>query len=339
MVNIRGYLSANFTKSFLTIFLPLFFIISLVYLVKISALTAQIQITFGELLQLFGYFIPPIIFYTLPISFVTAVAVVLLRLSGDNELIALFSLGFPSKNIIYPLMLIAVLFSVLLLIISFAAMPQTKQLFNAFKENKKEEMSFNIIPEELGQKFGSYYIYAKSEAKGKFQDIVIYNQDKNQSDQIFSAHNGLLGKSSGVFALELFDGKGYTFAPDKIQQITYRHLQLYDTLRKNGSEIEDIGNFVKKSLTDIQRQRKLLFFIFISLIPILSLYLVASFAIINPRYQKNHLFVLVGLAAFYFYIIAFALERKGTVGWLIISIAATFAIGYWLFRRQVRRFF
>lgn len=44
MVSIRGYLSNNFTKTFLTVFLPFFFIISLVYLVKISILTAKIQI-------------------------------------------------------------------------------------------------------------------------------------------------------------------------------------------------------------------------------------------------------------------------------------------------------
>jgi lipopolysaccharide export system permease protein len=46
MVNAKGYITSNFTKSFLTLFLPFFLIISLVYLVKISALTAQIKLTF-----------------------------------------------------------------------------------------------------------------------------------------------------------------------------------------------------------------------------------------------------------------------------------------------------
>ena len=339
MVNIRGYLSANFTKTFLTVFIPFFFIISLVYLVKISVLTAQIQITLPELLQLFTYYIPAIIFYALPISFIASVATVLLRLSMDNELIALFSLGLPAKKIMYPLVWIALLFSILLLVISLAAMPQTKQLYSSFKNSKKAEMTFNVIPEELGQKFGNYYIYIKDEAQGKFQDVVIYNQDKSHSDQIFSAKSGNLTKVEGVFSLLLFNGKGYTFSPENVQQIEYQKLQVYDTVHRQGSQFEDVGKYWKKSLTDTQRKRKFLFFIFVSLIPILSLYVIASFSIINPRYQKNHSFIVIGLTTVFFYMIATSLDKYGTIGWFAASVVFLLLLGLWLFHRQVSRYF
>ena len=96
MVNVRGYISSNFTKSFLTIFLPFFIIISLVFLVRISALTSKIQINIEELFFLYSYSIPAIIFYTLPLSFVAALANVLINLSQGNELIALYALGLNS---------------------------------------------------------------------------------------------------------------------------------------------------------------------------------------------------------------------------------------------------
>ena len=158
MVNVRGYISSNFTKAFLTIFLPFFLIISLVFLVKISALTTKIQLTFGELVTLFAFSVPEIIFYTLPLSFIAALANVLMRLSQDNELIALYALGLKANKVLSSLILLSVLFSLLLLSLSFLAMPLSKQFYKSFKESKRSEAKLNIVPGKLGQKFGNYYI-------------------------------------------------------------------------------------------------------------------------------------------------------------------------------------
>ena len=111
MVNVKGYISSNFTKVFLTIFLPFFLIISLVYLVKISSLTSKIQITFVEILKLYGYSVPDIVFYTLPLSFIAALANVLIKLSQDNELIALYALGVKADKVLRGLLLLGLLFS------------------------------------------------------------------------------------------------------------------------------------------------------------------------------------------------------------------------------------
>lgn len=339
MVSIRGYLSSNFTKTFLTVFLPFFFIISLVYLVKISILTAKIQITFPELLQLFAYSIPTILFHTLPISFIASVATTLQRLSTDNELVALFSLGIPARYVMYPLFAVALLFSILLFVISFATMPQTNQLYNAFKDSKKAEMTFNIIPEEFGQKFGRYYIYITDEDEGKLSNTVIYYQDDNHSDQILSAKRGRMLNEDGIFSLVLYDGKGYTFDKEIIREIRYKKLQTYDTLAKNTSQLYGVSDYWQQSLTDDQRKRKMLFYGFISLIPLLSLYVIAAFSIINPRYQKGHSFIVIGVATSIFYFIASSLDKYGTVSLLFLAALFLFLVGFFLFRHRVSRYF
>jgi len=339
MVNIRGYLSVNFTKSFLTIFIPFFFIISLIYLVQISLLTAKIQISFPELLQLFSYYIPAIIFYALPISFIASIATVLLRLSADNELIALFSLGYPSSKILSPLFLIAFLFSLLLFVIAFGAMPQSKQLYASFKHIKKEEMSFNVLPKELGQKFGRHYIYIEGEKDNLYQNMVIFSKDRNNSNQIFVAHNGDIDKQDGIFSLTLFNGRGYTFKPNIIQEIDYNKLIVYDTLSRTKYQFEAISTYWQKALTDIKRERRLIFFLFVSLMPILSLYILASFSIINPRYQKNRSFVIIGLTTAFFYTIASILEKIGTIPIFIITISIISSAGFYMFKKSVRRYF
>jgi len=339
MVSIRSYISSNFTKTFLTVFLPFFFIISLVYLVKISILTAKIQISFPELLQLFGYSIPTILFHTIPISFITSIATTLQRLSTDNELIALFALGVPAQRVMYPLIAIATLFSILLLVISFATMPQTNQLYNAFKDSKKAEMTFNIIPEEFGQKFGRYYIYITDEEGGKFKDTVIYYQDDNHSDQILSANRGEMLNKNGIFSLLLHNGKGYSFDKDIIRQVTYDKLQTFDTLGKHTSQLYGVEAYWQQSLTDDQRKRKMLFYAFIALIPLLTLYIIAAYSTINPRYQRGHSFTVIGLTTAIFYFIASSLDKYGTTTLLVVAIISSLIIGIWLFNRQVSRYF
>lgn len=339
MVSVRSYLSSNFTKTFLTIFIPFFFIISLVYLVKISILTAKIQMTFPELLQLFGYSIPTIVFHTLPISFIASVATTLQRLSVDNELVALFSLGLPARKLIYPLIFIAVLFAALLLIVSFITMPQTNQMFNAFRDSKKAEMTFNVVPEEFGQKFGHYYIYITDEVNGKFKNTVIYYQDDNHTDQIISADSGEMLNENSIFSLILYNGKGYTLEPEMVRQIIFKKLQTYDAMANRGGQLYGVGDYWKQSMTDKQRKQKMLFYFFISMIPLLSLYMIVAFSIINPRYQKGHNFIVIGSIAAFFYFLASLLDKYGTEWMLVALVVFSFLLGVWFFYRLVNRYF
>jgi len=339
MVNVKGYVSSNFTKSFLTIFLPFFLIISLVYLVKISSLTSKIQINFTEILTLYSYSIPDIVFYTLPISFVAALSNVLLKLSQDNELIALYSLGLKASKVLKPLLLLGILFSFLLMAISFLAMPLSKQLYKEFKTSKQSEAKLNIVPGKLGQKFGNYYIYVKEKKGDTFQNLVIYNRTKKDEEQFFSSQEGKLNKNNAVTSLLLNDGYGYTYTEEKLQQAKYKSLEVFDTTNSQAFTFENIVSLWSKATTDIKMLRRILFFIFVSLIPFLSVYLVASFSMINPRYQKNYSFVVIFFTTLTLYTLASSLEKWGTFPMLLVVIFTLFYLGRWLFKKRVSRYF
>jgi len=340
MVNARGYITTNFTKSFLTIFLPFFLIISLVYLVKISALTAQIKLTFTELLTLFSYSVPDIIFYTLPLSFIAALANVLLKLSTDNELIALYALGLNANRILRSLFMISLLFSILLLTISFLAMPMSKQLYKSFKEEKKNEAKLNIVPGKLGQKFGEYYVYVKEKNEDDtFKDLVIYNRTNMSNEQFFAAKHGKLNKHLGQTSLLLQDGYGYTYTEESLQQAQYKSLEAFDTTKPQNFHFEDILVYWKKAPHDKRIMHRLLFFLFVSLIPLLSVYLVAAFSMINPRYQSNHSFTVIFGTTMLLYLIASSLEKWGNMTMLIVAILITLSGGIFLFQKRVARYF
>jgi lipopolysaccharide export system permease protein len=339
MVNLKSYISSNFTKGFLMIFLPFFLIISLVYLVKISSLTSQIQITFIELLTLYGYSVPDIIFYTLPLSFVAALANVLVKLSQDNELIALYALGLKANKVLRPLLLLGLLFSILLAAISFLAMPLSKQLYKEFKTSKKSEAKLNIVAGKLGQKFGDYYIYVKKNEKNVFQDIVIYNRTKKDVEQFFSSQEGKLNKTKGITSLLLNDGYGYTYTKEKLQQAKYKSLEVFDATQNKSFHFQDIIAHWRQASTDIGMLHRVLFFIFVSLIPLLSVYIVAAFTMINPRYQENRSFLVIFLTTLGLYLTASSLEKYGTFIILLLTVILVTILGQWLFKKRVAKYF
>lgn len=339
MVSVKGYISSNFTKSFLTIFLPFFMIISLVYLVKIAALTAKIQITFWELLTLYGYSVPDIVFYTLPLSFIAALANVLIRLSQDNELIALYALGLQAKKVLHSLLMLSLLFSLLLATISFLAMPLSKQFYKSFKEKKRTEAELNIVAGQLGQKFGNYYIYVKEKKDGVLSDIVIYNRTDDTKEQFFSSQTGQLNYKGDTNSLLLHEGYGYTYAQTKLQQVKYKTLEVYDSSEKRGFKFDDIISYWSNSGSDIKLMRRILFFLFVSLIPLLSVYLVASFTMINPRYQPNRSFIVIFTTTLLLYMIASSLEKWGSPFTLGISAIFIIMLGQWLFKKRVSKYF
>jgi len=339
MVNVKGYIASNFTKSFLTIFLPFFIIISLVFLVRIAALTSKIQINFGELILLYSYSIPEIIFYTLPLSFIAALANVLINLSQGNELIALYALGLRAKKILRGLLWIGLLFSLLLTAISLLAMPLSKQFYKAFKQEKASDAKLNIVPGELGQKFGNYYIYVKDKTEDRFENIVIYNRSGKADEQFFAAQTGKLNRKENVTSLLLNEGYGYTYSKIKLQQAEYKTLEVFDSSKKRGFQFKSIISYWQEAKKDKKIMSKLMFYIFISLIPLLSVYLVAAFTMINPRYQGNHSFIVIFANTLFFYAIASTLQKWGTFPMLLLSVVVIFILGQWLFKRRVTRYF
>ncbi len=178
-ISLYRYISVNFTKSFLTIFLPLFFIGSLVSIVQLSNITKYIEVSFFEMAQLFGYNLPAMLFYTLPVSFMVAVVTMLLRLSNENELTALFALGIKSNRVVRSILLSASLFSILLLILSIIKMPQAKQDYRLFKAKKFDPSKDKYLSIQIwGKNWENFLVYVKSKEGLDMRDVVIYTKDK-----------------------------------------------------------------------------------------------------------------------------------------------------------------
>ena len=116
-MKLKQYLYSQLAITFFPIFLGLFFITSVVFLVKIASLTSIITINFAELFTLYAYVIPQIIFYTMPISFFISLVITLSKLSSEYELTVITSFGLNPVNVLKIFFPITMLLSAILLIV------------------------------------------------------------------------------------------------------------------------------------------------------------------------------------------------------------------------------
>lgn len=78
---------------------------------EIIRLVTSHNVPFGTVAEAFAYLLPFVLVYTLPIAFLTATLLVFGRLSADQELTAMRASGISLVSIIYPVILMSLVFS------------------------------------------------------------------------------------------------------------------------------------------------------------------------------------------------------------------------------------
>ena len=185
-MKLKQYLHSQLAITFFPIFLGLFFITSVVFLVKIASLTSIITLDFFELFTLFSYVIPQILFYTMPISFFLSLVITLAKLASEYELTVITSFGLNPVNILKIFAPITLLLSVMLLVVSVGLIPKTKFLTKQFLDKKKKEANFNIKPSEFGQKFGDWLIYINGKDDRVYDEVKLFKTEKGKDQFIVS---------------------------------------------------------------------------------------------------------------------------------------------------------
>ncbi|RBQ30155.1 LptF/LptG family permease [Aliarcobacter vitoriensis] len=288
-MRLNNYLYSQLSLTFFPIFLGLFFITSVVFLVRIASLTSVITMDFFELFQLYSYTMPQIIFYTMPICFFISLAITLSKLSGEYELTVITSFGLNPLKILKIFLPITIIVSLILLVISIGLIPKTKYLTKQFTEVKKKEANFNIKESEFGQKFGDWLIYISSKKDKNYQEVKLFKTEKEQEHFIISKE-AILDNDEGNLSFKLIDGKVFVIneKEKEFNQVNYKNMYINDAIA-SGS-IDDFTNSYNYWLENFKDKKDIddfIFFVLTSFFPLISLFLVITFGYFNPRYEKN----------------------------------------------------
>ncbi|MEA3331424.1 MAG: LptF/LptG family permease [Campylobacterota bacterium] len=301
MDRLQHYIIHNLSLLFLSIFLPLFAIASVIFLIKLATYTAVIQLNIWEMSKLYFFVLPEILFYTLPVTFFIAATLTLFRLSTGNEMVVLFSLGIEPKFIIKTLMKPALLLSTLLIFDFFILFPHATVLSSNFVSYKKSEAKFNLSASEFGHSFGDWLLYiGKDNSDGTFGDVFLFNNNKKE-EILIEAKKAEVINESGILRLKLTDGEGYSYSTEKFTQIDFDTMHINDTMATDLTTYRTPLEYWQSSDRKESKTHMFITDTLLSLFPIISLFLVASIGIVHVRHQKGrvYLYLFLGILAFY----------------------------------------
>jgi len=335
MDRLRRYIINNFSTLFLSIFLPLFAIASVIFLVKLATYTAVIQLNLLEMGKLYLFVLPEILFYTLPISFFIAATLSIFKLSNDNEIVVLFALGIEPKFIIKTLFKPAFILSLVLFFDFLILFPHATVLSTNFKNYKQSEAKFNLSASEFGNSFGDWLLYlGKKNEDGTFSDIFLFNKEKEE-EILISAKRAKLINDSGILRLKLTDGEGYSYSKERFSQINFKTMRINSTMKADLKTYrKPLEYWLSKDRAKSKKQM-MITDVLLSIFPIISLFMVATIGIVHVRHQKSRIYLYLFLATVLYY--GFTMGLQKAIGYYTIPVVALtwLIVTYTLYRRNI----
>ncbi len=339
MNRLRKYLTTHLSSLFLAMFLPLFAIATVILFIKLATFTAVIQLSITEMSKLYLFYLPQIIFFTLPVSFFVAITLTLFKFSNDNEIIVLFSLG------IKPLFLLKILFkpalflSTILFITFFFVVPYTNSLIKNFMIHKKSEAKFNLAASEYGNRFGNWLLYiGANNPDGSFSKIFLFNKNLNE-ETLISAKTAKILNDNGILHLKLFQGEGYTYSKESFSQVNFETMLINNNMHTTYNKYNSALEYWKMYKTVRSRKTTLITNFLLTLFPLLGLFFAAAIGIEHARHGKPKIYLYLFLYIAFYYGATIGLGKA--IGFYTIPLVAiTFFVGsYLLYNKKIARRF
>ncbi len=337
MSRVNNYLFSSFITVFSSLFFILFSIISVIFFIKIASVTSVIQINFIELLTLYIYLIPKLLLYTMPISFFMALCIALFNLSKENELIVLFTLGYSPKKVSNLFLVIATLFSVLMMINIIILIPLSKQLNNNFLEYKKAQAKFNIQESKFGQKFSNWLVYIdKSDKKQTYQNVTLYQKSINKkAPKLIIAQKASIEHSDGSLRLSLENGKAFEIKKKQIAQVDFKKMYINSKHRENIGYMQTIYDYWAASLKQKKRAYDLAFFLLIALFPLSSVYFAVGLSTVASRYSNGGIYLYMFLFTIVYFALTIILANIEPFSSIFVVSFITLISSFFIYKKRV----
>jgi len=348
MDKLRYYISSHLSILFFSIFLPLFAIASVIFMIKLATYTSMIQLSIAEMGKLYLFVLPELFFYTLPIAFVVSAALTLYRLSNDNEMVVVFSLGISPSFLLRVLAKPAFILTLVLFADYLVVTPYIKIISSNFVEKKKGEAKFNLTASEFGHHFGDWMLFInKNDSQSNaFNDVVLFNKEM-KNEILITADKAELLNNDGVLQLRLNAGESYSYDNQSLKEMLFKTAYINDMMAVRSENFSDpitywttfyifYNNVYVKNVKKI---RLLTTHTLLSLFPILSLFLVVSVGIVHARHQKRWIYLWLFLSIIAYYAAAFLLQQKLGFHAIWVVSLTWLAVTYGFYKRLVGRRF
>jgi lipopolysaccharide export system permease protein len=284
------------------------------------------------------FLLPKVLIFTLPITFFIALAVVLFKLSRENETIVLFSLGFSPQKIANFFLAVSTLLSAFLIVNVLVLMPLSKELQANFIDYKKAEARFNIEATEFGQKFSDWFVFINDSGKDYYKEIVMY-QNEEEKDRVISASEAFIGNDQGEISLELKFGKAYDITAESINQLDFETMFLRALINSGMEDIESIKTYWLDIFNDKKKAKDFVFYMLIALFPLATALFALSFGIVTYRYERNGIYFYVFSVITAYFAAVMLLQQFHPIAGVILVFGAAFSLSFITFKQKILKRF
>ena len=320
MDRISKYLLSGFFPIFLMIFSILFLITSIIIIISIANVTANIHITFYELFKMYMLSLPKVLFITLSISFFVSTTSLFSKHSETQELIALFSSGIKPVKLLKPFIYLSVILTIINLIILFVSIPYAKIAFKNFKVQKQQEAKFNFQTSQISQRFGEWNIFTSSKENKTYKNLILYN---NVENQLILAKSANLFSKNGYLKFNLNKGSVYLFNKNAI--INFKQMNINQKIPINDYSIFKFSEYFSKF-------KKLFgFYLPFALLPLSLIFFVPKISFFHPRIHKNRS-LLMSIALIVIYMLLTKLSSSLIINFFICLLF--FITGFYIYKRK-----
>lgn len=336
MDKLRHYILSNLSILFFSIFLPLFAIASVIFMIKLATYTAVIQLSIAEMGKLYLFVLPELLFYTLPIAFIVGGALTLYRLSNDNEMVVVFSLGISPAFVARVFAVPAFLLSLLLFVNYLVVTPYIKIISSNFLDQKKAEAKFNLSASEFGHNFGDWmlFINTSDEKTHTFGDVVLFNKEMKEEILITAKKAELINKN-GTLQLHLEQGESYSYDNDLLKTMHFKTANINDMLNTDPTVYLNTLDYWTNNERREKKDQLLVTNTLLSLFPLISIFLIVALGVVHARHQKRWIYLWLFLSIIGFYSAAIMTQKWFGFNAILVVAFVWLILTYGFYKRLV----
>jgi len=235
----------------------------------IVGLLAGGQLTLQGFAYLMLSLVPMVIPNALPLGMLTAVLLVLGRMSANNEILAMKASGIGLYRIVAPILLLAIMGTALAGFISLYYTPKAKGKYTAMLANIVKEAPLKFLqPKTFIRQFPGLVIYVNERFSREMHDIYIWElSDDQKATRFIRAETGIadFDKASNTIKLKLKNGvaearsssRSENFVEDSILTPGFKETELSLSLEKilgNPTSRKKLSSMTLNQLL-VERQR------------------------------------------------------------------------------------
>lgn len=241
---IRNYLLKEFLSPFTLALVILTFVMLMGNMVQLVNMVINKGVSILLVFQLLAFYMPFLLSYTIPISYLVAILFTFVRLSSDNELLAIRTSGINLWNLIAPFLAIGVVLSLLLFLLNDRVVSRThlaskKTLAEVGLKNPAAALEAGTFITS----FERYIIFIYDIDGNKLTNVRIYEPQEGRPTRTIVAKKGefISLPAEKKIKLKLMNGTSDEVnprSPDNYYKLQFRNFFMTLNLASQNREID-----------------------------------------------------------------------------------------------------